>query len=280
MSEEDREQVIRRILVALDASPHSMAALRAAAELAAQFDAELVGLYVEDIHLLRLSELPLAREVSTYSALPRKITRQQIEQQLRTQARQARRAMETMAASSRVRWSFHVAQGVVTFELLSAGGGTDLILLGKAGWSRRSRLGSTTRALVSQATSHVMVLQQGAQLRSPVGLVYDGSLLSQRALLIATHLQRQRISFLVVIILADEVEKARQLQEEVAQWLRQHHLQARFRWLIHRAEGGLVSTVKEEQCGALVLPAESDILPGNALTEILDKMQCPVLVVH
>jgi nucleotide-binding universal stress UspA family protein len=44
---------IRRILVALDASPHSFAALEAAAHLAAHLEAELFGLYVEDENLLR-----------------------------------------------------------------------------------------------------------------------------------------------------------------------------------------------------------------------------------
>ncbi|MCB0182612.1 MAG: universal stress protein, partial [Caldilineaceae bacterium] len=41
-----------RILVALDASPHSLAALRAAAKLAATVHAELHGLFIEDDRLL------------------------------------------------------------------------------------------------------------------------------------------------------------------------------------------------------------------------------------
>ena len=52
-----------RILVALDASPQSEAALRAAAELAALLEAELEGLFVEDINLLHLCGLPFGREI-------------------------------------------------------------------------------------------------------------------------------------------------------------------------------------------------------------------------
>ena len=48
----------RRILVALDASAHSHAALAAAVALAARLHAEIEGLFVEDINLLRLAELP------------------------------------------------------------------------------------------------------------------------------------------------------------------------------------------------------------------------------
>ena len=59
--------LVRRILVAVDASHHSIAALEAAVELATRFQAELLGLYVEDINLLRLAQLPFGREVGTFS---------------------------------------------------------------------------------------------------------------------------------------------------------------------------------------------------------------------
>src|SRR5512143_1804987 len=51
-----------RIWVALDESPRSAAALTAAADLAAGLDAELAGLFVEDISLQHLIGLPFARE--------------------------------------------------------------------------------------------------------------------------------------------------------------------------------------------------------------------------
>jgi hypothetical protein len=65
MSEEEREAEkrefeIHRILVALDASVRSLAALEAAAELAAEWHAELLGLFVEDVELLRLAATPAA----------------------------------------------------------------------------------------------------------------------------------------------------------------------------------------------------------------------------
>ena len=44
---------IRRILVALDSSPHSMAALETAVELAANLGARIIGLFVEEANLLR-----------------------------------------------------------------------------------------------------------------------------------------------------------------------------------------------------------------------------------
>jgi len=56
--ERDETLKIRRVLVAMDASPHSRAALEAAIELASHFEAELRGLFVEDINMLRAVGLP------------------------------------------------------------------------------------------------------------------------------------------------------------------------------------------------------------------------------
>ena len=57
------EAASRRILVAIDTSPHGSAALEAAARLATELRAELEGLFIEDINLLRLAGLPFAREI-------------------------------------------------------------------------------------------------------------------------------------------------------------------------------------------------------------------------
>ncbi|HSL81665.1 MAG TPA: universal stress protein, partial [Thermoanaerobaculia bacterium] len=58
-AEPGRDRTIRRILVALDASADSAAALEAATALAALFGAELQGLYVEDLNFVRLPELSM-----------------------------------------------------------------------------------------------------------------------------------------------------------------------------------------------------------------------------
>ena len=63
----ERPFPIRRILVALDASEASRAAIRSAVDLAARFRAELVGLFVEDVNLLRSAQLPFVRKVGAFS---------------------------------------------------------------------------------------------------------------------------------------------------------------------------------------------------------------------
>ena len=72
MSEAKPESSSRRILVVLDASPFGLEALEAAAGLAARLRAELQGLFVEDVDLLRLAGLPFARELA-YSSSQRRL---------------------------------------------------------------------------------------------------------------------------------------------------------------------------------------------------------------
>ena len=62
MDENDTMQ-IKRIIVALDASAHSQAAMDAAASIAELLEAELIGVFVEDINLVRVAQLPFVREV-------------------------------------------------------------------------------------------------------------------------------------------------------------------------------------------------------------------------
>jgi nucleotide-binding universal stress UspA family protein len=280
MTEGERDEPIRRILIALDASPNSLSALRTAAELADLLQAELVGLYVEDINLLRMAEMPFAREYSLFRASPQQITRSQIEQQLRTQARQARRALEAAAQPRHLRWSFRVLQGVITLELLSAAEDTDLIILGRTGWSHRKRLGSTARVVVRQSVCQALVLGRGAHLGLPVGLIYDGSELGRRTVQSALRMLRQREGYLVVFILAPTVEEARRWQAEAAEMLRARGLHIHFRWLVKLDSERLQGIVQTESLGMLLLPGEDELFDNDALQDLLDWATFPIWIVR
>src|SRR5690554_4657703 len=103
MSERERNlhREIQRILVALDASSSSQVALQTAVNLAVALEAELEGIFVEDINLLRLAELPFVHEVRTLSAVAQQMSRQQIEAELQAQAARARRALMAAALEAR-----------------------------------------------------------------------------------------------------------------------------------------------------------------------------------
>jgi nucleotide-binding universal stress UspA family protein len=280
MNESGREPIIRRILVALDASPHSLSALEAAAELAASFQAELLGLFVEDINLLRLAELPCAREVGLFSGTVRTLDTRLIERQLRARAGRAREALAASAERAQVRWSFQTTSGQIAAELVSAAMDADLVILGKAGWSRQRRLGSDARAILSQVRGPVLVLQQGVRLGLPMLVLHDGSGFAQRALAAAVRLVQERGGHLVILLLADDPDAAQSLREEIDDQLGMRGLEARYRWLAKADVVRLCQVVRAEGGGVLVLHRDTPLLGGEAFVALLNEVGCPVLVVR
>ena len=175
------------VLVALDASPHSRRALRAAAELAARMRAELRGLFVEDVNLIRLSNLTFCYEVSTYMTTPRRLDSRTIERDLRIQAQQLRHALAQAAVLAHVNWSFHVVRGSVTHELLTAANEAAVLTLGRIGRTPGKRLGSTAQIVMRQALRPVFLLGDEA-LRFPPVVLHTGSPAADRALELAISL--------------------------------------------------------------------------------------------
>jgi nucleotide-binding universal stress UspA family protein len=282
MTEGGREPGIRRILVALDASPHSQAALEAAAELASGLKAELLGIFVEDINLLKLAGSSFAWETGFFSASRRQLSTLEVERQLRAQASRVRRAIAMAAGYAQVPWSFRVVRGSIAPELLAAATEVDLVILGKTGWSLAGgkRLGSTARTVLAQATSLTLVLQQGTRLRLPVMVVYDGSPTAHKALDASTHLVRGKNGYLTVLILADEPGMAKSLQTDVAELLRERGMEASYRWLLGVDVTRLTELVKREGCGVLVIPSQGSRLHNEMFLMLLDEVECPVLLVR
>ncbi len=267
---------IRRILVAIDASPQSLAALEAAAELAADLDAELVGIFVEDINLIRLAALPVVLETGEASARTRRLKSSRMDRQLRSQAARAAQAMAVAAGRAQVRWSFTVARGSIETELLQAASAADLFILGRAGWSGKRRLGSTARKLVAAGNNRTMIIERGERLLPTLMTVYDGSEQSKRALDTAISLGE----YLAVGIVAEDEDHARALQSEVAAILDLLGLKARYRWLVRADTRELVNMLRTQEECILILPGESPLLEGKSLPEALDEFECPVLLVQ
>lgn len=282
MRSEEHALAFDRILIAMDASPHCRAALEAAAELAARLEAEVLGLFVEDVNLLRLAELPFAQEVSITTTASRRLGVEQMERHLRAQATRMRRALAVYAERAQVNWSFQVTRGVISRELLTAASNADLITLGRTGCSIGGgrRLGSTARAILAEAPCAALILQEGDRLRLPMMVIYDGSPLAQKALATATALVRGLESHVVVFILAPEREAAHHVKAQASEWLQERDLMARFHLLTGSSVSRLARAVQMERGGTLVLAATSPLLQGEALLQLLDELEVPVLLVR
>lgn len=282
MNENGPKLTIQRILVALDASTHSLAALNAAAEMAANLQAELIGLFVEDENLLHLAALPFVHEVRSSSAESEPMNRDRMKQELKLQASQARRAMEAAAERVNARWSFRVVRGQVTASVLAASLDADLLAMGRVSrpLARRTRLGSTARAASISTKKSVLLMPDKGDLDYPVLVTYDGSESAQQALGAAARLARSGGDKLNVLLLADTFEASEPLQIEVTDWLEARGAVAGFQWLPQATVARLAEMVQSLESCVLVLGGEGPLVEAAAIQEILDETDCPVMLVR
>jgi len=273
---------IRRILVALDASADSAAALEAAVALAARLEAELTGLFVEDIEVVRAAGLPFAREIRVFQHAPRSINAAELEAQLLARARAIERTFAHSAGEADVRFRFRRVRGRVDAEVLAATGDVDLVVLGRAGHSplARRRLGSTARAMLARGSRPVLLLGRQVQLREPVFAVFDGTDASARTLAVALDLAGRGPQPLHVLVTAAGEERAAGLEAEARRALGT----AAKAVVVHRFVGADSAQLAEIACasgaGVLVVPASDPALDAAALPDALDAAGCPLLLVR
>jgi nucleotide-binding universal stress UspA family protein len=279
MNSENNINDIRRILIALDASPASQAALELAADLAIRYQAELIGIYVEDINLLRSAEIPFTQEVGFYSASSRQIDISHIERELRAHARRVEQLLVSIAQRVNLRWSFRTVRGLIPGELMSAAADTDLIILGKTGWSGGTRIGSTAREVAVRSPIQSLILVHKVRPGSPIMVVYDGSPASQKALIAARRISSPE-SRLTILVLAETKGEAEQLQAQVHARFQEDEINVDFRWATNIQGDRISQLALNSGCDVVVLPTKSERFEAENLVAMLDEADCAVLLVR
>jgi nucleotide-binding universal stress UspA family protein len=205
-----------------------------------------------------------------------------MEQDLRLQAAQARRALRAAAERVHTRWSFRTVRGQVTSSVLSAALEADLVAMGRTSQpsSRGNRLGSTARATTSSGRRSVLLMQQGSDLSYPVLVTFDDSPAAWQALLAAARLARASGDELSVLLLSDTPEAVSDMKDQVSAWLRQRDLKAHYSWLAEPTVSSLIRLVQASADCVLVLGGQNPLLEAESIQELLDETDCPVLLVR
>jgi hypothetical protein len=282
MTDPSRLFPIRRILVAIDATPDSWAALDAAAELAAEMEAEILGLFVEDIKLLRLAESPYAREVAYPTAAGAPLDRARMESQLRAHSARAEKAVAAAGTREEVRWSFRSIRGEVTAEIRAAAGEADLLAIGRSAWSigLPARVSATALDLARSVTPLLLLSERGLSTNARVIVHYDGSAGSQRALGVAMQLKRARRNGMTVLLAAPDAEATLKLQEDVESSIRGAKLEVRYRRVGLSDQADLLRALSAESPALFVLGARIPDGGQGALERVLRQADVSLLLLE
>jgi len=281
VNKEKRVLDIERILVALDASPHSVSALQAALKLAEQLQADLCGLFIEDVNIRKLADLPFAQEIGLFSVTRRRLDIQELSSQLSAKAGEMRRFFEITTEQASVRCTYREARGKVEMEVLAAAADADVVILGKGAWSPVDigEVGPAVRRVISDLGISALVLQAGASLQPPVLAVYDGSEIARKGLRVAAALSGRDNGHLTMLILADDAREGRKYQQRAEELFGDSPLQISYLLLTASSIAQLGDLVEQGRYGLVVMPAQSDEFDQEMVMGILDDVDIPVLLI-
>ena len=270
--------VIHRILVAIDATRNSAGVLETAAQLAREFNAELNGIFVEDINLLRLAGLPFARELTWSTAMELHLDYQRMERTLRGYAAYAQQAVVKVTTQLKLHASLQVVRGLVAQELLRAAENADLFILGKGGNVRGARVGAIAGQVLQQAHSSVLLVASQLQPYRTVMTIFTGDGRSGRVFNAAAQVARAAHKTLLVLIPASHPSDYQRLREQARQLLGQGPL-----LMTYQAVSGMEvcfsqQIMCDEAVGMMVIDAAQSAANGTEAR--LAKLACTVLLVR
>ena len=272
---------IKRITVAIDCSPHSRASLAAAAEIAGRLHAELLGIFIEDINLIRMAELPFTQEIQVHTARCEPFDLEKAERMLKQQSREASRLLRESAERFAIPHSFRTLRGTVPSLLLSAALDTDLLAIGRWGKtpSCKRGLGSAAQKAVRESKTSVLVTHAGFSLQSPVVVLFDGSAGAKKALETALGLVREK-TFLHVFLLGKNASEQTIIRKEAEQLLGRKTENAEFH-AVPWTEGPMLrQCIRMTSPGLLIVSENTEALKRETLYRLVDTVDCPVLLVR
>ncbi|MBT8117107.1 MAG: universal stress protein [Gammaproteobacteria bacterium] len=270
MTPATEQHTTRHVVVTLDASESGRPALETAVRLAALTGAHLEGVFVEDINLIRLAELPFLRELRPSSLAEEAISSQRMQRELRSLARRARRMLEQAAVEMGVHWSFQVWRGHAGAETLAETFSADILSLGRVSSLRFSGTWSAGG----------LRARRRSESPSQINVLFSNSKQAVRALTTACRLANDLGAPLSVILPEKRKADLQQLRQKALTILESCGQAARFVQLSGNSLQSLEQlTGISGQC-ILIAGSRHTLLQQAGLDRCLDTLTCPVLLVR
>lgn len=280
--EKNRAIILRKILVAVDTSAHSRAALEAAATLAKITEANIHGIFVQEEHWGKVSRLPSIKAVNELTGESRLLEKDSFEQQVEQLKKRLHRQLKFISQRNEINHSWETASGPVEEKILEAAKEADLITIGRRGRSllQHKRLGSTAKAVIRQADKPILVLKKGLRLGTVITCIYDASREGQRSLNLALSLAEKNNSRLSVIVMDNRKEPSAERDKTVEKMLDDAAIPVNMTTIRQPGIGQFIHIVNHQQPGLLVIPKSQPYLQNDSIETTLEYLNCPVLMIN
>lgn len=278
MSETEEKVIFHRILVALDNSQDSMAALNIAASFARLLEAELEGLFVEDDSWYQMAERGFHWEISAFTGSINPLEEKRIRLQIRAHAEQIKKRLDEISERYDIAHSFRSVRGEVQKQILKATENADLITIGTYGHSvlRHGQLGSTARAILQYADKPVLLLQHGIRHGDRLTVIDDGLAQSGKCMQVGRMLsEKLGLSLLVIRMKKDENRRTIRVYNEK----RENNQRILYVDIPSKTSNhNFLSVIRQYKTGLLIGSRKHPLLQGSSLEGLLIEVKCPMLL--
>lgn len=267
---------IMEILVALDHSPQSRAALASAVSMAKILEGKIHGLFVHDAQWLRISKLSSLSVVDELTGRISSGDRGDIKKEIRELEKKIKEHFELISRQHELSHSWSSVKGVVAEKILEEAKHSDIITIGSSGrsYSNKDKLGSTALEIIRRADKPVLILQKQQSFVYPPIAVFDGSERSVSGIEMAFEIAEKNESRLVIIDLSsafppDEADFRipKELEAEAKVLKMDQPNMGKFLFMINKLRGGL-----------LILPKNERFTSRRTIEYILQSSDSPVLL--
>lgn len=252
-----------RVTVVIDASRGSLDTLKTAADIAARVKAHLMALFIEDINLFSLAELPFAREFDRTSGAARPLDRHAVTRASQADAKRIRQLLQVESEHRQITASMKVVRGHYVSAAMAAAEETDVVIMSNVTGVRLRTVKTPARTLAARAGGP-----------KPVWTLFDGTPAAGRALSMAKDFSKQREAELVVLVANQSfgrlVGEAKDLLGDTP---------ARYQPIASVEASEILNAMLAEGSSMFFWPRGESTLFEKLPAFLLDELVCPLVVV-
>lgn len=280
--------MIKSIVVDVDGSAASLAALNEAVKWAELLNVELRAVFVEDEQ--RFMYYPIGTAVEDEVPVPILLPDDEaaeIKAKVDEEGSAIRAEFDRLTAGKAFTSSYSQIRGNVNEVLTDEARAADLTVIGRRGRASGAgtELGPTTETLIHNALRPVLVVPENPHTEGETVFAYDGSRGVQRVMVSGTELAHARGGEVVAITIGDDEAYAAELDRVLSRYWQPYDVRGRCEFI--EEKGKLVDIIAnytiENKAGLLVMGAFGhnpvrEFLFGSTTLDVLAKVSCPVLL--